>query len=694
MKIKFTLCCFLLVYTIISHAQTTHSIIKTSDIDITFPTAFTDNDILVVSGSDLEATDWSILRDATKAYHLVLKTGNTEIPEEAFHKDEYNTSLLSIHAEHIINIGEAAFASCKSLISFFLPKVENVGASAFSQCSSLPEISLPSSTDIGEGAFSYCTLLSAVSLPIVESIGRGTFENCVSLSSIVLPAVTNIGITAFHSCVSLSSVSLPAVTRIGPAAFSGCLVLQVVELPTQPPYMGTGLYSAGHPLLVLAPDISQYGNLVEIPLQAGTKSVVKDIIMPSILLLAPGDELRLESGLDVMSGIGNMQWYKDGSPIVGEFGSPDYLKSNITMDDAGLYTLQFAYDLNETGQIEDNEIFRLADIRVVVGIDPSIDGATSGNACAGNPFNENWIIDGTPEIKVILSGILPMGMSFEYDELSRNISLSGVPTQGGTYNLSITVNNDFNFYSGSVVSLDYTLSINPAIITQPQDDIYGNALSVVATGENLTYQWYESGVTIDGANSNIYMPNSIGTYYVAISSGICVLRSNIVEIAPRPLTITANLGQSKKQGEPDPLLTYTLTSGDLLSNDALDGALIREDGELVGTYQIKQGTLTAGDNYTITFISADFTIMSATALNDFNISVIKIYPNPATEFVTITGIEAPTTIRIINITGKVVRAIVVTSTEIYIDITDLSKGIYFVQLELQGKVQTVKMVKE
>ena len=79
-------------------------------------------------------------------------------------------------------------------------------------------------------------------------------------------------------------------------------------------------------------------------------------------------------------------------------------------------------------------------------------------------------------------------------------------------------------------------------------------------------------------------------------------------IAKKGLTVTAD-AKSKTQGEADPALTYTADG--LVAGDALTGALSREAGEDPGTYAITQGTLTAGDNYVITFVPATLTINKA-----------------------------------------------------------------------------------
>jgi hypothetical protein len=79
-------------------------------------------------------------------------------------------------------------------------------------------------------------------------------------------------------------------------------------------------------------------------------------------------------------------------------------------------------------------------------------------------------------------------------------------------------------------------------------------------------------------------------------------------IDPAPLTITAE-DKSKTFGDDDPALTYT--DYGLLGEDTLSGTLIREAGEDVADYAILQGSLTAGENYTVHYDSATLSILPA-----------------------------------------------------------------------------------
>ena len=118
-----------------------------------------------------------------------------------------------------------------------------------------------------------------------------------------------------------------------------------------------------------------------------------------------------------------------------------------------------------------------------------------------------------------------------------------------------------------------------------------------------------TGMTFGGTpTGGDYTILNAGTYQVTIQ-GIGIysgtVTSSDLSIAQKPLTITAAAKQ-KTFGSADPALTYTQSG--LCNGDAITGGLIRGVGENAGTYDITQGTLTAGDNYATSFTGATFTI--------------------------------------------------------------------------------------
>ena len=100
-----------------------------------------------------------------------------------------------------------------------------------------------------------------------------------------------------------------------------------------------------------------------------------------------------------------------------------------------------------------------------------------------------------------------------------------------------------------------------------------------------------AGITLGGQDAGWYTVNETAT-----AAG---------SITPAVLTVTANT-REKTYGDADPELTY-IAKG-LVGSDKLEGGLARTEGEHVGEYEINQGTLTAGSNYTIAFTAAKLTI--------------------------------------------------------------------------------------
>jgi hypothetical protein len=77
-----------------------------------------------------------------------------------------------------------------------------------------------------------------------------------------------------------------------------------------------------------------------------------------------------------------------------------------------------------------------------------------------------------------------------------------------------------------------------------------------------------------------------------------------VHIQPLSITITPNTNQSKVYGNADPAFTYT-SSETLQIGDSFSGALGRAVGKNAGTYAYTLGTLSAGNNYTLTLGGAN-----------------------------------------------------------------------------------------
>ncbi|PYF74928.1 MBG domain-containing protein [Pedobacter nutrimenti] len=104
-----------------------------------------------------------------------------------------------------------------------------------------------------------------------------------------------------------------------------------------------------------------------------------------------------------------------------------------------------------------------------------------------------------------------------------------------------------------------------------------------------------------------------GSYFIS-PSGLTSSNYDIsykdgsLTITKAGLTVNA-VAKSKVYGSADPLWTYSVTG--LLQGDALQGTLSRSPGENTGSYPILQGSLSGGDNYSLSYVPAALTISKA-----------------------------------------------------------------------------------
>ncbi|MBI6882395.1 YDG domain-containing protein [Pseudomonas putida] len=142
-----------------------------------------------------------------------------------------------------------------------------------------------------------------------------------------------------------------------------------------------------------------------------------------------------------------------------------------------------------------------------------------------------------------------------------------------------------------------------AEVTVTDDRIAGDSLNIVVgsaafdnknagTSKNII----ASGISLTGQDA--------GNYTVTDSL------TAQADIAKADLTISAS-NQVKVTGALDPSLTWKVTDGKLFSGDAVSGGLKREAGEAAGTYVIGQGSLSAGENYNLSFVDGSMRISDA-----------------------------------------------------------------------------------
>ena len=195
-----------------------------------------------------------------------------------------------------------------------------------------------------------------------------------------------------------------------------------------------------------------------------------------------------------------------------------------------------------------------------------------------------------------------------------------------TVKVAANANYNITTVNGTLSVIDKTkqdITVTPNV---PSDLTYGDegfkidvAYGDVVTEAETVFASDDEEVVAVDAQGNVTVVGA-GEAVITVSKAgnatIADFKEEIeVVVAKKPITVTAK-DASKKVGEADPELTYTVT-GTLVGNDAFSGNVSREEGEEVGTYIIGPGTLdiTNSKNYDVNFIGATFTIFDKTPQN-------------------------------------------------------------------------------
>jgi len=196
------------------------------------------------------------------------------------------------------------------------------------------------------------------------------------------------------------------------------------------------------------------------------------------------------------------------------------------------------------------------------------------------------------------------------DQFTGAIARNGGETVGayrfGLGNLSAGAN-----YKLSISTENFKIKAKPILmeVNPNQRKVYGEA------DPSFSFSLHPNLLAGDSYTGQLSRAKGEGTGSYAINQGDFSLSENYsitfissdFEITPKPITVTVKSNQTKIYGDSDPVFVYAFTPS-LLGNDVFNGSLMRQTGESTGKYSVEQGSLTAGSNYTISFIHADFTI--------------------------------------------------------------------------------------
>ncbi|MDO4325953.1 MAG: YDG domain-containing protein [bacterium] len=306
------------------------------------------------------------------------------------------------------------------------------------------------------------------------------------------------------------------------------------------------------------------------------------------------------------------QWYLDGEEIAGTTGetyTPDKL-------DVG----EYSYTCTATV-----DGYSLPGTVAIVTVNrASIENATV--TLTGTSFE---YLGGTLEIgvqSVMLNGVkLTWGTDYIYSGSTGEAAKTYTVTVEGKGNYTGTATAEWEIYPRE-------LTVGGWMIEKVYDGTADIALDSTEFQLDFGYPWYgqDDDVKLDASGVTAQFSDAAaGEEKVITYTGEFTLTGGDADnyilkkqpafltgtITQRKITVTPDEGQKRGYGQAMPVLTYTITGDGMAEGESLTGALACDTGDgAVGKYEITQGTLTATENYDLTF--TDGVMFEITAVED------------------------------------------------------------------------------
>jgi PKD repeat protein len=233
--------------------------------------------------------------------------------------------------------------------------------------------------------------------------------------------------------------------------------------------------------------------------------------------------------------------------------------------------------------------------------------------------------------------------------------------------------------------------------TTPASRCDTGSLTLSATTNIGTLNWYNvpSGGTLLGTGTSFTTPSiSVSTtYYVEATNGSCT--SSRVAVTASIIPTASPIGfanQTFCAGETVGLIS--VTGSNVIWYDAPSGGNVIPNGTSLvsgATYYASQ-TITSCESPTR--LAVTMTLGGCLGNEEFVANVIKLYPNPVIDVVTISSTEIMTNLEVINMLGQIVFSKSINENETTIDMSRYSSGSYIVRVSVEEKTKTFKVIKE
>jgi hypothetical protein len=215
----------------------------------------------------------------------------------------------------------------------------------------------------------------------------------------------------------------------------------------------------------------------------------------------------------------------------------------------------------------------------------------------------------------------------------------------------------------------------------------------VTGGVNLyDYSWSDGTSEVGTTSPLTVNPTTTTTYTVTVTgaNGCTIAESIEITVNETPDAPVATSPQLIAEGQ---TIADIIVTGDNLTwytdedlTDEVDASTVLTEG--IYTFYV---TASIGD---CTSEATMITVEVSLSTKDFDTASFKAYPNPVKDYFNISYSKDIQNIAVVNMLGQTVFTKTVNATDTQIDMTSLPTGTYFVKVNVDGAVKTIKVAKQ
>ena len=246
------------------------------------------------------------------------------------------------------------------------------------------------------------------------------------------------------------------------------------------------------------------------------------------------------------------------------------------------------------------------------------------------------------------------------------------------------------------VEIAVTVNVTPAATTESTQQLCSGATveDLFAEGmENATLNWY---ATADGEALGNDAVLETGSYFVSQSVEGCESEKTEVAVTVNPIpdAPTGSEMQDFTEGETIADLDIALAEGGeahwFIMNESNEYVSVSAETALVDdmTYYVSQSVGGCESGYHA------ITANEVLGTTSFGLDGLAVYPNPATDIITIANKGIVSDVSVTNLLGQMVMSQKSDATTVQLNISKLAAGTYILKVQSEGKSATVKIVKQ